>query len=125
MERLTARIVKEYQEKKNHSRTASEFKKIGLELCNRCGLTDMEAIHILNGKNIVDIMIKYEKDDCIDKIMDDLDTKIKKERHILNETGIEEKDRMVRSTAAAYVIAYYNCKSLIKKHFRNSERTIL
>lgn len=119
MEKLTASIVKEYQKKKEKAKTAGELKAIGKDLRDRCGLTDMEAIHILNGKNIVDIMIKYEKDDCIDKIMDELDTKIQKERHILNETGIEEKDRMVRSTAAAYVIAYENCKSLIKKHFRN------
>lgn len=119
MEKLTASIVKEYQKKKEKAKTAGEFKAIGMDLRDRCGLTDMEAIHILNGKNIVDIMIKYEKDDCIDKIMDELDTKIQKERHILNETGIEEKDRMVQSTAAAYVIAYENCKSLIKKHFKN------
>jgi len=51
--------------------------------------------------------------------MDELDTKIQKERKILNETGTEEKDCMGRSTAAAYIIAYENCKSLIKKHFMN------
>ena len=56
-------------------------------------------------------MIKYENNDGINKIMDELDTKIQKERNILNETGTGEKDRMVRSTAAAYIIAYEKCKS--------------
>ena len=42
-------------------------------------------------------MIKYENNDGINKIMDELDTKIQKERNILNETGTGEKDRMVLS----------------------------
>ena len=49
MEKLTASIVKEYQKKKEKAKTAGEFKAIGRD---RCGLTDMEAIHILNGKTL-------------------------------------------------------------------------
>ena len=70
-------------------------------------------------------MIKYENNDGINKIMDELDTKIQKERNILNETGTGEKDRMVRSTAAAYIIAYEKCKSLIKNYFINWKENIM
>ena len=52
MEKLTASIVKEYQKKKEKAMTAGEFKAIGRDLRDRCGLTDMEAIHILNGKTL-------------------------------------------------------------------------
>ena len=60
--KLTASIVNEYQEKKDKVRTVGEFKALGKELCDRFGLSESEAIEILNNKNVVDILERYEGD---------------------------------------------------------------
>lgn len=50
---LTAKIVLEYQKKlkSNKILTGTIFKELGIELRDKFGLTDRQAIDILNGKN--------------------------------------------------------------------------
>lgn len=68
--KLTAEIVLEYQEKVNRpSLTIGVFKAIGRELRDKYSLTDKEAIDILNGRNVLEILAKKEKEHglCEDK----------------------------------------------------------
>ena len=58
--KLTAQIIKEYQNRKRNLKTIGEFKELGRELKNLYGLTDREAIDLLNGKNELDILAKNE-----------------------------------------------------------------
>lgn len=111
MERLSAKIIKEYQEKKKYIITAGEFKRLGLELRNRCGLSDIEAIGILNGKNVIDIMVKYEHENWIEEMVNELDAKIEKERRVLDVCP----DKMTKVIAVSYIDAYEECKKLLGK----------
>jgi hypothetical protein len=47
--KLTVGEIKEWQERKNKIKTFGEFKKLGRELADKHGLTDREAIDVLNG----------------------------------------------------------------------------
>lgn len=65
MELLTATICSEYQKRFKKMKscgkcTASNFKELGRELRDRCGLDDRTAIDILNGKDVLEILIKHE-----------------------------------------------------------------
>lgn len=60
MEKLTAKVIKEYIVDKNQPVIASEFKAKGRELVERFGVTVPEAIDILNNRNILEILCKYE-----------------------------------------------------------------
>lgn len=60
MQRLTATIIKEYQERKEEIKTIGEYKELGRELRDQFGLSDREAIDLLNNNGVVDIMSRYE-----------------------------------------------------------------
>lgn len=61
-EKLTAEVILEYQTRiGSYQRiTASEYKAIGRELRDRFGLSDMEAINLLNGRDELKILARYE-----------------------------------------------------------------
>ncbi len=60
--KITASIVLKYQkEAKKVTMTIGEFKRLGKELCDIYGLTDKEAIDILNNNNVLEILRKYEE----------------------------------------------------------------
>ena len=60
MNKITIVDIKKYQEKRENMTTIGEFKKLGRELAVEFGLTDREAINILNNKSdkILDILYK-------------------------------------------------------------------
>jgi len=60
MEKLTATIISEYQNRRSKLKTIGEFKALGRELRDRFGLTDREAIDLMNGNNEIEIMSKHE-----------------------------------------------------------------
>lgn len=67
MEQLTATICSEYQERlemmKSCSKcTATNYKKLGRELRDRCGLDDKTMIDILNRRNVLGILKNYEEE---------------------------------------------------------------
>ena len=57
---LTASKIIEYQTAKNNLKTIGDFKRLGIKLRDEFGLTDREAIDILNDQNVIEIMSKYE-----------------------------------------------------------------
>ncbi len=57
---ISAQQVLDYQSKKKLLKTIGEFKSLGRELVTNFGLTDKEAIDILNNRNVVEILAKYE-----------------------------------------------------------------
>jgi hypothetical protein len=62
MKKITASVVLKYQkEAKKVTMTAGEFKRLGRELRDIYGLTDKEAIDILNNNNVLEILRKYEE----------------------------------------------------------------
>ncbi len=56
---MDAKDIKEFQERKANIKTIGEFKELGRELKDKFGITDREAIDLLNGKNELEILIKY------------------------------------------------------------------
>lgn len=60
VEKLTANVIKKYIVDKNQPVIASDFKAKGRELVERFGVTVPEAIDILNNRNILEILCKYE-----------------------------------------------------------------
>lgn len=61
--KLNAKVILEYQEKvKKPTLTISDFKAIGRELRDKYNLTDREAIDILNDRNVLEILVKKEKE---------------------------------------------------------------
>lgn len=60
MEKLTAKVIKEYIVDKNQPVFADDFKAKGRELVERFGVTVPEALDILNNRNILEIVCKYE-----------------------------------------------------------------
>lgn len=62
MKKITASVVFKYQkEAKKASMTIGEFKSLGRELRDIYGLTDSEAIDILNNNNVLEILRKYDE----------------------------------------------------------------
>ena len=59
MEKLTAKVIKEYSVDRNKI-TIGEFKANGRELVERFGVAVPEALDILNNRNILEILCKYE-----------------------------------------------------------------
>ena len=60
--KITTSVVLKYQkEAKKVTMTVEEFKRLGKELCDIYGLTDKEAIDILNNNNVLEILRKYEE----------------------------------------------------------------
>lgn len=60
VEKLTANVIKKYIVDKNQPVIAADFKAKGIELVERFGVTVPEAIDILNNRNILEILCKYE-----------------------------------------------------------------
>lgn len=60
MNKLTANEVIKFQERKGELKTIGEFKELGRELRDKFGLTDREAIDLLNYRNVIEILSKYE-----------------------------------------------------------------
>ena len=64
IERLSPAIVLDYQKRvsdKKHM-TIGEFKAVGRELRDTYGLSDRDALDLLNGRNVLEIMSKNEGD---------------------------------------------------------------
>jgi len=59
--KMKASDIKEFQERKKKLKTISEFKTLGREMVSAFGITDKEAIALLNGKNELEILVKYEE----------------------------------------------------------------
>ena len=61
-EKLTAKVVAEYQKRRQDMKPlrAGPYKALGRELRDRFGLTDREAIDLMNGRNELEILAKYE-----------------------------------------------------------------
>lgn len=62
---LIDEIVQEYKAKagalsQNGRQDVGEMRKLRMELMDRCGVTEVEAINILNGYHINDYILKYE-----------------------------------------------------------------
>lgn len=62
---LNAQIVKEYQTQVKelqecNCREVGRQRELKIELMNRCGITELEALNILNGYNAADYIRKYE-----------------------------------------------------------------
>lgn len=69
MEQLTNQIVKEYQERAarippNGLQDIGERRSLRIELQNRCGLSEIEAVNILNGRNAKDYIAIYRMKMC-------------------------------------------------------------
>jgi hypothetical protein len=60
--KITASVVLKYQKEAKKVTVAIEgFKRLSRELCDIYGLTDKEAIDILNNNNVLEILRKYEE----------------------------------------------------------------
>lgn len=64
MELLTSGIAKEYRDKAkalphDGMQDIGERKALRIELQKRCGVTELEAVNIINGHNIDDYCMKY------------------------------------------------------------------
>lgn len=62
---LTDEIAHEYRLKavalsQNGRQDVGEMRRLRMELMDRCGVTEVEAINILNGYHINDYILKYE-----------------------------------------------------------------
>jgi len=56
MEKLTPSVVIEYQEKSNLLQTFGEYKALGCEFRDKYGLTDREAIDLMNNRDVLRIL---------------------------------------------------------------------
>ena len=56
---LTAGIILKYQERRGEIKTIGEYKALGRELRGEYGLTDREAIDLLNGHNEIEILDRH------------------------------------------------------------------
>ncbi len=60
--KITASVILKYQkETKKITMTTEGFKRLSRELCDIYGLTDREAVDILNNNNVLEILRKYEE----------------------------------------------------------------
>lgn len=65
-ELLTSRIAREYQEQArrlpdNGLQDAGKRRELREEIQKRCGLTELEAVNVLNGYYVKDYIVKYER----------------------------------------------------------------
>jgi len=80
---MTASIIKQYQLKAKSLNTIGEFKELGREFRDKFKTSDREAINILNCKDEIDILLKYEKKNEINhKISEGISVNIDKEGDI-------------------------------------------
>ena len=59
---MTAKDVLEFRDRKDKLKTIGEWKALGRELRDKYGISDSDAIDIMNGKNILEIMARIEND---------------------------------------------------------------
>ena len=72
---LSMRIVKEYQDRLAKLPEAElldigERRKLRIELQERCGLTELEAVNALNGYHVSTYIAKYERRALLDEYGD-------------------------------------------------------
>ena len=60
MIKLTAKDVLAYQRRAKQQANIGAWKALGRELRDKYGLTDLEAIDILNNRNVMDIVAAHE-----------------------------------------------------------------
>ncbi len=57
---MTSKDIRDYQDKREALKTIGEFKELARDFRDKFGTTDREAIDLLNGKNELAILSKYE-----------------------------------------------------------------
>lgn len=64
---LTAEVAKKYETKSwvwravYDNQYIGELRRLGQELMDRYGVTELEAVNILNGRNVMDYVAKYDR----------------------------------------------------------------
>lgn len=97
---LTEAIVKEYQSKasgyiSNGRQDIGEMRKLRMELMERCGVTETEALNILSNYHVADYLLKYEI--FSGKVVLDKDDKKRKlEQRLLEEMAEMESKMQVQ-----------------------------
>lgn len=66
MELLSRAIAKEYQKaastfSEEGLQDVGQRRKLRIELQKRCGLTELEAVNVINGHHVQDYIAKYER----------------------------------------------------------------
>jgi len=56
---LTASAINDYHARLSTIKTIGEFKALGREMVEEFGISDREAIDLLNGRNEIAILTKY------------------------------------------------------------------
>ena len=92
---LTPESAAEYVEKAKRlpdtgGQDVGARRKLRIELQQRSGLTEVEAINILNGHHISDYIIKY----CMQKEGKKVEKDPKKNKNLINLENLEELDRL-------------------------------
>ena len=68
---ITAKEIREYQDRKEGLKTIGEFKALGREIRDAHNLTDREALDILNDRNILEILSSHEGSGVLHKEEDE------------------------------------------------------
>ena len=94
---LTEAIVKEYQSKasgydSNGRQDIGEMRKLRIELMDRCGVTETEALNTLSNYHVADYLLKYEI--LSGKVVLDKDDKKRKLEQRLLEDMAEMESKM-------------------------------
>ena len=58
---ITAKDIQEYKNRKSSLKTIGEFKALGREMKDTFNLSDREALDLLNGRNEIEILKKYQE----------------------------------------------------------------
>ena len=59
---MKASELLEFRDRKDKLKTIGEWKALGRELRDKYGISDRDAIDIMNGRNILEIMARIEDD---------------------------------------------------------------
>lgn len=102
---LTREIAKEYQKKAeqlpdNGKQDVGERRKLRIELQEKCGLTEIEAINILNGNHVDQYLNKYYR--LQNNISVEKDTK--KAEDLKRIEVLEELEHLKKTLGNDYVI---------------------
>ena len=97
---LTDKIAQEYKAKatalsKNGRQDIGKMRKLRMELMDRCDVTEVEAINILNGYHINDYVLKYEVRSGKVVLQRD-DKKRRSDQHLLEEMAEMESKLQVQ-----------------------------
>ena len=58
---MKASELLEFRDRKDKLKTIGEWKALGRELRDKYGISDRDAIDIMNGRNILEILARIEK----------------------------------------------------------------